>query len=192
MNRVLNVSAMVVSLVLFLICDQLNAAVVNITQGSTSGYTMTDGNTYVIQNSVTFSNATTGCSGISVESNSTVVIYVPKNVTLTATGANGEGRIGGGAGIRVPETSTLVLTGEGMVVATGGNAGSATDGENGGRGYTYGSYTHYAVAGAGGLAVTVEVAQERELAEVVVGADLRQMAMGAMEKMVHLWVRFMF
>lgn len=60
MNRVMNVAAMVVSMVLFLICDQLNAAVVNITQGSTSGYTMTDGNTYVMQNSVSFSNTTAG------------------------------------------------------------------------------------------------------------------------------------
>ena len=77
MNRVLNVAAIVVSMVLFLICDQLNAAVVNITQGSTSGYTMTDGNTYVIQDSVSFSNTTAGCSGMSVESNATVVIYEP-------------------------------------------------------------------------------------------------------------------
>ena len=141
MNRVLNVAAMVVSMVLFLICDQLNAAVVNITQGSTSGYTMTDGNTYVIQDSVAFSNTTAGCSGISVESNSTVVIYVPKNVTLTASGANGEGRIGGGAGICVPETSTLIITGEGMVVATGGNAGEGTNGGNGGNGWTHTTYS---------------------------------------------------
>ena len=148
MNRVLN--AMVVSMVLFLMCGQLNAAVVNITQGSTSGYTMTDGNTYVIQNSVTFSNATAGCSGISVESNATVVIYVPKDVTLTATGANGEGRIGGGAGICVPETSMLVITGEGRVIAAGGDAGSAADGGNGRNGYTYTRYNLVAVAGAGG------------------------------------------
>ncbi|MBQ3343040.1 MAG: hypothetical protein IJG84_14160 [Kiritimatiellae bacterium] len=41
-------------------------------------------------------------------------------------------------------------------------------------------------------AVTVGVAQELELAGVVVWADLRQMAMEAMVKMAHLWVRFMF
>ena len=147
MNRVLNVAAMVISMVLFLICDQLNAAVVNITQGSTSGYTMTDGNTYVIQDSVSFSNTTVGGSGISVESNSTVVIYVPKNVTLTATGANGEGRIGGGAGICVPETSTLIITGEGSVVATGGNAGDGANGADGGDG----SYTLFGSGGSGGV-----------------------------------------
>lgn len=150
MNRVLNVATMVISMVLFLICDQLNAAVVNITQGSTSGYTMTDGNTYVIQDSVSFSNATVSGSGISVESNSTVVIYVPKNVTLTASGANGEGRIGGGAGIDVPETSTLIITGEGMVVATGGNAGDGTNGGNGGNGWIHTKYSKQGYAGTGG------------------------------------------
>ena len=147
MNRVLNFAVCVVSAFIMV---RANAAVVNITQGSTSGYTMTDGNTYVIQDSVSFSNTTVGGSGISVESNSTVVIYVPKNVTLTASGANGEGRIGGGAGICVPETSMLVITGEGRVIAAGGDAGSAADGGNGRNGYTYTRYNLVAVAGAGG------------------------------------------
>lgn len=106
----------------------LHAEVVNITQGSTTGYELTDGNTYVIQNSVEFSNSTAGGSGMSVADGATVVIYIPKDVTLTAIGAHGSGQIGGGAGIRVPETATLVITGEGKVCATGGNAG---DGENG-------------------------------------------------------------
>ena len=106
----------------------LHGEVVNLTQGSTTGYELTDGNTYIIQNSVEFSNSTAGGSGMSVADGATVVIYIPKDVTLTAIGANGSGQIGGGAGIRVPETSTLVITGEGTVNATGGNAG---DGENG-------------------------------------------------------------
>ena len=131
MNRVLNVAAMVISMVLFLMCDQLNAAVVNITQGSTSGYTMTDGNTYVIQNSVSFTNDTVGGSGMTVADNATVVLYVPAGVTLTAMGANGSGRTGGGAGIRVPKTSTLIVTGEGSVKVAGGNAGNGEDGESG-------------------------------------------------------------
>ena len=149
MNRVLDFAVCVVSAFIMV---RANAAVVNITEGSTSGYTMTDGNTYVIQDSVSFSNTTTGCSGISVESNSTVVIYVPKNVTLRASGANGEGRIGGGAGICVPETSTLIITGEGMVVATGGNAGKGSDGKNGydGSGYGGGSTVYYGGKGGAG------------------------------------------
>lgn len=130
MNRVLDFAVVAASA--FIMANaNVDAAVINITEGATSGYTMTDGNTYVIQNSVTFSNATAGCSGISVESNSTVVIYVPKNVTLTASGANGEGRIGGGAGICVPSNTTLIVTGEGMLVAKGGNAGNGGNGGDG-------------------------------------------------------------
>ena len=78
-------------------CDN----VVYITNDSTSGYTMTDGNTYVIQNSVSFSNSTAGGSGMTIEDGATVVIFVPSNVTLTAIGANGSGQTGGGAGILV-------------------------------------------------------------------------------------------
>ena len=150
MNRVLNVAAIVVFVVVFLMCGRLNAGVVNVTEGSTSGYMMTDGNTYVIQNSVTFSNATAGCSGMSVESNATVVIYVPKDVTLTAVGANGEGRTGGGAGVCVPSNATLIVIGEGMLIAKGGNAGDGADGENGSNGLIYLRYNVERVAGAGG------------------------------------------
>ena len=105
------------------------AAVVNITEGSTTGYTMTNRTVYVIQNSMSFSNISAGGSGMSVEDGATVVLYVPRGVTLTAIGANGSGKTGGGAGIRVPETSFLVITGEGMVNVAGGNAGDGVNGE---------------------------------------------------------------
>lgn len=111
-----------------MVSGQLNAAVVNITQGSTSGYTMMDGNTYVVQKSVSFSNSSAGGSGMTVAENATVVLYVPAGVTLTAKGGNGSGQTGGGAGIRVPKTATLIITGEGSVNATGGNAGNGANG----------------------------------------------------------------
>lgn len=69
MNRVLKT----VAVAIFSVCVvswQLQAGVVNITQGSASGYTMTDGNTYVIQNAVSFSNSTTGHSGMTVADSS--------------------------------------------------------------------------------------------------------------------------
>ena len=53
MNRVLNFAVVAMSAVI-MTSSRVDAAVVNITQGSMSGYTMTDGNTYVIQNSVSF------------------------------------------------------------------------------------------------------------------------------------------
>ena len=128
---------------------ELRADVVNITEGSTSGYTMTDGNTYIVQTSVTFSNTTTGGSGMSVADNATVVIFVPTNVTLTAIGANGSGRTGGGAGVRVPTGATLVITGEGSVVANGGNASNGGDGGKGGAGSAY-INSEYDLGGTGG------------------------------------------
>ena len=136
---------------LILSSSSLQAAVVNITEGSTTGYTMTDGNTYVIQNSVSFSNSTVGGSGISVADGATVVLYVPQGVTLTARGTDGEGRIGGGAGIRVSEASTLIITGEGTVKAAGGNAGDGANGEDGANGMIIHRYNDVAVPGEGGL-----------------------------------------
>ena len=57
MKRVLNFGVVAASA--FIMANaKVDAAVIDISEGSTSGYTMTDGNTYVIQNSVTFSNAT--------------------------------------------------------------------------------------------------------------------------------------
>lgn len=123
--------------------------VIHITEGSSSGYTMTDGNTYVVDNSVSFSNETVGGSGITIADNATVVVFVPADVTLTATGANGSGQIGGGAGIHVPETATLIITGDGVVDAKGGIAGNGGNGENG-RDGSGGSSTTYGIGGAGG------------------------------------------
>ena len=140
MSRVLNF-VVVAATALIIASTKADAAVVNITEGSMSGYTMTDGNTYVVKNSVEFSNSTAGGSGMSVADNATVVLYVPAGVTLTATGAHGSDRIGGGAGIRVPETATLIITGEGTVNATGGNAGNGADGAYGSNGrYMYKPY----------------------------------------------------
>ena len=65
MNRVLNLAVVAMGAVI-MASSQVEAAVVNVTEGSTSGYTMTDGNTYVIQNSVSFSNSTAGGSGMTV------------------------------------------------------------------------------------------------------------------------------
>ena len=153
MNRVLNLAVVAMGAVI-MASSQVEAAVVNVTEGSTSGYTMTDGNTYVIQNSVSFSNSTFGGSGMSVADGATAVLYVPAGVTLTATGANSykwENWDGGSAGIRVPATSTLIITGEGTVNATGGNAGDGAAGDNGGDGRsTRPGSGGYGGAGGGG------------------------------------------
>ena len=65
MNRILNLAVVATSAVV-MASRQVDAAVVNVTKELTSCYTMTDGNTYVIQNSVTFSNFMIGGSGMTV------------------------------------------------------------------------------------------------------------------------------
>lgn len=132
MNRILNFAVVAMSSVI-ITSSRVDAAVVNITEGSMSGYTMTDGNTYVIQDSVSFQNAYGGI-GMRVANDATVVVFVPSNVTLTVKGAGGHYETAGKAGICVPETATLVITGEGTVIATGGSAGNGSKGANGSNG----------------------------------------------------------
>lgn len=131
-RRIIPITA---ALAAFMIGRQLNAAVVNITSGSTSGYTMTDGNTYVVTKSLSFSS--TSASGMSIADGATAVLYIPKDVTLTVSGSSGSGQVGAGAGIRVPQAATLVITGEGTVSASGGKGGNGTNGANGGNGQAW-------------------------------------------------------
>jgi len=102
-----------------------------ITNGSNSGYRLISGHYYITKN-LTFSNSNAGRDGITIAAGSTVHIYIPKGVTLTAQGGNASGRDGAGAGIYLPQGSTLVLEGEGKVKATGGNAANGSNGSNGG------------------------------------------------------------
>ncbi len=92
MNQALNF-AVVTATAFIMASAQVDAAVINITQGSTSGYTMTDGNTYVIQDSVSFSNSTAGGSGMTVEDGATVVLFAPAGVTLAVHNLRAESAI---------------------------------------------------------------------------------------------------
>ncbi len=101
-----------------------------ITEGSNSGYRFMSGHYYIPKN-LTFSNSNTGRDGISIAPGSSVHFYIPKGVTLTARGGNASGRTGAGAGICLPQSSSLVLEGGGTVNATGGNAANGEDGQDG-------------------------------------------------------------
>ena len=119
-----------------------------ITNGSNSGYRLISGHYYITKN-LTFSNSNAGRDGITIAAGSTVHIYIPKGVTLTAQGGNAAGRTGAGAGIHLPQSSTLVLEGGGRVNATGGNA---ANGGNGGRGVdAQGNFDTWSRAGEGGV-----------------------------------------
>ena len=105
----------------------------HITAGSTTGFELKDDYYYVSEN-LTFTNTTYGAgqgSGMYVQAGKEVHLYIPKGVTLTAIGADGDGPTGAGAGILLPSGSTLHIIGEGTIVATGGNAGDGSDGGSG-------------------------------------------------------------
>lgn len=52
-------------------------------------------------------------------------------MTITCTGANADGRIGGGAGVELTAGNTLYLLGGGTLNATGGNGANGTNGAGG-------------------------------------------------------------
>ena len=101
-------------------------------QSSNDGLTLSSG-TYYVNSDITISNSTVGGSGITIEPNSTVNIYIPADYSLTAKGADGKGTVGGGAGIWLPSSSTLNVYGGGTISAFGGKAGDGADGGNGGK-----------------------------------------------------------
>lgn len=106
----------------------------HITAGSTTGFELKDAYYYVSED-LTFTNTLNSGngqgSGMYVQAGKTVHLYIPAGVTLTAIGADGDGNIGGGAGILLPESSTLYIHGGGTLVATGGNAANGEKGSNG-------------------------------------------------------------
>ena len=125
-----------------------------LSDGSTNGRELGSGYYYVTR-SISFSNSSANGSGLSIADGASVHIFLPKGVTLTATGGRGSGRTGGGAGIYLPAGSSLYLEGYGTVKATGGRA---ADGERGGDGSggsfpgssMYGGQGGYGGAGGGG------------------------------------------
>lgn len=121
-----------------------------LSNGSSTGYTLSSGHYYITEN-ITFSNGATG-SGLTIADGATVHIYVPAGVTLTANGGNGSGRTGAGAGIELPSGSTLYLMGKGKVEAYGGNAANGSNGSNGSNACQSesGNYIHGGNGGDGG------------------------------------------
>ena len=120
-----------------------------LSEGSSSGHTLYTGHYYVSDN-VIFSNGATG-SGLTIADGATVYLYIPQGVTLTARGGHADGQTGAGAGIELPESSTLYLMGKGMVKAYGGNAANGGRGGDGGNaGYSYDTSTWTGGGGKGG------------------------------------------
>ena len=108
----------------------------HITEGSAAGFELKDQYYYVTED-LTFTNTLSGDgqgSGMYVQAGRTVTLYIPAGVTLTAIGANASGTTGAGAGILLPEGSTLNIVGAGKLVAKGGKAANGGEGSKGGDG----------------------------------------------------------
>ncbi len=103
-----------------------------LSEGNGRGTTLTAGR-YYVDRSLRFSSVYSE-SGLTINPDATVYIYLPKDVTLTAQGGDALYYQGAGAGIELPENSTLILLGEGRVIAAGGNAANGGNGDNGGAG----------------------------------------------------------
>ena len=105
---------------------------------------------YIISETKTIKNSSAGGNGLKVANNATVMIHIKEGVTLTVSGGSASGTTGGGAGIYVPKSATLIITGEGKLIANGGNAASGSSGASGGTGNFRDGNTDYYWAGTGG------------------------------------------
>ena len=115
---------------------------------SSLGKTLADNTVYVVSENTTIERPSySPNSALYVENGGTTVIYIPKNVTLTVKGGNAQGKEGAGAGIRLNSGSTLVVTGDGTLDVTGGNAASGASGGNAGS--TYQSDDDFYAGGGG-------------------------------------------
>ena len=117
MKKILLIALTMLGIGSTLLVEKASAAPVwqTLSEGSSSGTTLQSGY-YWVTKDITFTNGAAG-SGLSIADGAIVHIYVPKGVTLTAKGGNGDGQKGGGAGIYLPSSSTLYLKGNGKVVA---------------------------------------------------------------------------
>ena len=92
------------------------------------GSVLTSG-TYVVSQNTTINGR--DCQSALIVSGD-VTIMIEKGVTLTVRGGNASGMTGAGAGIELPEGSSLMIGGSGKIEATGGSASKGEYGRSGG------------------------------------------------------------
>ena len=106
------------------------ATVAALSASAATQKTFTDKEVLTIDANTTW-YGTTGQSPIDVPSGRTAVINIKKGVTLTVYGADADGTACAVPAIYVPQNATLYITGEGTLVANGGNAANGANGEKG-------------------------------------------------------------
>lgn len=98
----------------------------------TPGSTLTS-RKYVVSSDITITGD--ACqSALVVSDNAQVTITIKEGCTLTVTGGDASGIYGAGAGIEVPEGSSLTIVGTGTLNATGGKAADGEPGQGGDEG----------------------------------------------------------
>lgn len=90
-----------------------------------------DGKHYIFKQNLDYTNPSAGGNGITIPENATVIFDITPGVNIKVKGGNAYGMKGAGAGVYVPESSKLIITGGGTLTATGGNAANGTDGARG-------------------------------------------------------------
>ena len=117
--------------------------------GGSKGITIgTAGQTtyYFASGDRTFTNSAAGGSGLTILG--TVYLFISSGQTITCTGTHAYGTTGAGAGVELTAGNTLYLIGSGTMNATGGNAASGGNGQNGDDAYLISNNT--ILGGSGG------------------------------------------
>ena len=115
------------------------------------GPTLANGTVYVVPSDATIDRPSGSTqSAMYVADGATAVIYIPKNVTLTVRGGNASGTESAGAGIRLNNGSTLIVTGGGRLNVTGGSATNGGNGGNGGNAWENNGWLKVGDGGNGG------------------------------------------
>ena len=121
-----------------------------INSATSTRFVLRNNTVYTVVADTTIRSTSAASCALQVADGATSVIYIPTNVTLTVAGGNASGTTGAGAGILLPSGSTLIVTGSGRLVATGGNAANGSNGENGGNADGGDSHGDTMKNGAGG------------------------------------------
>lgn len=102
-----------------------------VTRKLTTDMELQDNTIYVVNESYTIGGEIDK-NGLRVKENAETVIYIAKDVTLTVKGGGSVYNTKGGkAGILLPASSTLTITGQGALVVTGGSGADADNGKQG-------------------------------------------------------------
>lgn len=130
---------MILTLILALSCFAIVSSAASSTPlPSEVGSVLTSG-TYTVSSSMTISALIrSGQSALEIAPGATVTIELKNYARLTLQGGSASFAMGAGAGIRVPEGSTLYITGYGSLTAIGGDAAKGFNGLDGNDGETYG------------------------------------------------------